>query len=72
MSYKIDKKVPLPDFRGGKVKYPFADMNPGDSFTVPDTEKLAARQASYAFGRRNGTKFAARFKDGENRIWRIA
>ena len=35
MSYTIEKNVPIPRKRGEKSKYPFFEMEIGDSFVVP-------------------------------------
>jgi hypothetical protein len=64
---KIDKDHPLP------VKYPFEQMEVGDSFAVPDTVKRTTLSiAMRRYGRKNNKKFTVRkFKDGAYRCWRI-
>lgn len=66
MSFVIEKNVPMPVSRG---KYPFRDMQVGDSFVADEK----ARGAAVAFASRvDGVKFAIR-KEGEKvRIWRTA
>ena len=68
MAYEIEKGVPL------KPKYPFLEMDVGDSFVVPLVDRArpvrtAATRASKVYGK----KFACRIQtDGSLRVWRIA
>lgn len=66
---KIEKGVPMPKNKRA-TKYPFAEMEVGDSFYVePDNGSIHAAASWY--GKRNNKKFATR-KEGEGRrIWRI-
>lgn len=69
--YKVDKDLEMPEIRGRgrEAKYPFAQMEPGDSFMAPKT----ARAAAYMYGKRTGTLFTSRVINERNvRIWRIA
>jgi hypothetical protein len=73
--YKIDRGVAMPESRGRRRKYPLAEMQVGDSFTVNRNEVDALRTAASWFGRRNGRKYSIRCVDpikGEYRCWRIA
>jgi hypothetical protein len=69
--FKIEKKVPIPA-RTTTQKYPFRDMEVGDSFVATDGGKSVLVAAS-AFTRRNPEyRFTTR-KEGDGiRIWRIA
>jgi hypothetical protein len=71
--FKIEKKVPLPELRGGgECKYPFADMKVGDSFACNRAVLERARVAASTYGKRNNMKFTARRTSGDDaRIWRI-
>lgn len=63
---KIDKNIPYP------VKYPFADMEVGDSFLVPALVKRSAVTV-YAgrYGKEHGMKFTVRvMPDRTLRCWR--
>jgi len=40
MHYEIEKDVPMPEKNEIKRKYPFQNMNKGDSFLVPNDSKL--------------------------------
>lgn len=68
--YVIEKDVPVPEVRrGAQRKYPFPDMEVGDSICVGERR---AAYAAHEWGRKHGKKFAQR-KNGDGlRIWRIA
>ena len=88
MTYAIDKNIPIPTSSQGTAtdtKYPFLDMQVGDSFALPVDPNTnlnficVARRLSnavYIHSKRykNGTKFTVRtdrFKK-EIRVWRSA
>jgi hypothetical protein len=64
---KIDKDFPPP------FKYPFDQMDVGDSFAVPEAiKKNTVSIAARRYGEKSNAKFAFRkFKDGTYRCWRI-
>lgn len=64
----IDKNVPLPR------RFPFADMQVGDSFAVPpDVKRPAVTVAAMRYGRKHGMKFTIRLTpDRSLRCWRVA
>jgi len=73
---KIEKNIPMERDQAGGAgrppKYPFANMEIGDSIFVegakiPCKEYIAAQQ----FASRHGWKFSGRRIDGGVRIWRI-
>lgn len=69
MTINIDKGVPIPtDLRGRPKKYPWREMDVGDSFVGG----VAARSLTTRMGKSTGQKFTSR-KIGENefRIWRV-
>lgn len=86
--FKIEKNVPVPPKRGGGREpcYPFADMDIGDSFSVPlvgaptspsacndsATQRLSC--AASAHFKRNNRKFTVRElrDEGVARCWRVA
>lgn len=71
MEFKIEKNVPIPNGVAAKAKYPFADMDLGDSIHVPKERFGKARAAATAFGKYHQKKFAGR-RDGKGgRIWRV-
>ena len=73
--YEVEKNIPLPFiFRIEKRKYPFEEMEVGDSFFITLKEKdLRKRQISISSaGKHLGPKkFITRKCDGGIRCWRI-
>jgi hypothetical protein len=73
--YTIEKGVPIsPQKRPGagrKSKYPFRDMEVGDSFMEPGVAPKAARCAACRSGRRLNKKFMTRTVEGGVRVWRV-
>ena len=74
--FPIEKDIPLPT-TGRRVKYPFKDMEVGDSFFVPPEghfggEPLRKRinQNAYQNGRKIGMKFITRVEKRGVRVWR--
>ena len=64
---QVEKDVPIPN------KYPFQDMEVGDSFELAPTMKRATvTVAAQRWGQKHGAKFTIK-KIGENtfRCWRI-
>ncbi len=73
----IEKDIPMSDSLGrGKIsKWPFPDMDVGDSFAINDENQLKrARNAAYLFKTRTkGWDYGAtKYKDGSGRLWRVA
>lgn len=68
----IEHDVPIPSRRTRASMYPFDDMKPGDSFTVPASKGTSVwRMAkNYALGRR-GVEFTTRSERDRVRIWRV-
>jgi hypothetical protein len=67
--FKIEKGVPIPelDTRKGKSKYPFYEMEVGDSFLAPASKHDTLKSIRY---RIKDKKFMI-VKEGQNiRIWR--
>ena len=77
MTFKIDENVPLPpQNRGRKSKYPFYELEVGQSFFVPDEfKKKITGYIGYARKCLPKRKFTARsVEEGEDkgiRVWRI-
>lgn len=70
----IEQNVPLPvNLRNlNNLKYPWADMQIGDSFFVPGITSAPIQSAKTYAQRKFGRVFTARsVKDGV-RVWRIA
>jgi hypothetical protein len=75
MNFTLDTNIPLPSRKGGRPasKYPFAEMQVGHSFLVPEGVKPATiRSAIGAFTKANpGAHFAMRTTEGGVRVWRV-
>lgn len=74
---EIEKGIPTPDpkvKRAGipnKYRYPYRDMEVGDSFLVPGAlVSEIASVRSYA-AQTTGYRFAARAVEGGVRVWRV-
>ena len=71
VDYKIESNVPYvrppPHGRKGESKYPFANMEAGDSFTFEDVEKRAVATAANYHGR----VLKMTFSISGLRCWRI-
>jgi len=63
---KIDKKIPLPNKQ--KMKYPWADMEVGDSVLCEDS---SARTAAHNWGKSRNIKFTGQKGKEGYRVWRI-
>ena len=67
MTILIEKGVALPT-RALNGKYPFAEMEVGDSFFVPKKRTIQTKSAATQLG----FKFKVRHVDGGCRVWRVA
>jgi hypothetical protein len=74
--FKIEKNIPLsPSGSGRATLYPFAALDVGDSFLVPNADRRTQQKLSTCgqyHARRRGLKFATRSVDGGVRVWRVA
>lgn len=69
---KIEKGIPMPT--GTKLpKYPWAEMEVGDSFVVPDDKVIRVRSAAQQWNSNHAEKFVVRKGfDDIYRCWRKA
>lgn len=68
--FKIERGIPLPARRN---KYPFAEMQIGDSFSAPLSEERRLSASAAARGFAIGAKFSVRRVDADTvRVWRVA
>lgn len=77
----IEKNIPIPPSNHTRSKYPFADMEVGDSFLVEwDKIRNKDRFQSYLAGSsymwrkrhdRNDWKFTTRATESGVRVWRV-
>jgi hypothetical protein len=73
MAYVIEKGVPVRGIpQRAHMKYPFADMEVGDSFEVTDGNFASVRDCARKFGERHGMVFSSRQTAAGLRVWRIA
>lgn len=73
---KIEKGIPLTssyNIRNGR-KYPFNEMEPGDSFSIPaEIYSNKIGDAARSYGNKHSQKYAIRKQaDGSFRCWRIS
>lgn len=72
--YKIEKNVPIPERKTApNKKYPFTDMEVGDSFVVFEKDEFdRVRRAANQQRRRTGIRFLSYTDDfGNLRVWRV-
>jgi hypothetical protein len=68
----IEKNIPLPVAKKGRTaKYPWGQLEIGDSFLVNASTRSMSVQASAA-GKRFERSFSCRTVDGGVRVWRTA
>jgi len=71
----IEKNIPVNRFldRANRNRYPFAEMEPGDSFFVEldDAGINVLRVLASRFAKKHGLSFATKKMDSGVRVWRI-
>lgn len=75
MAFEIEKGIAIPKVAsgGGSTKYPWADMEIGDSFFVQHPASKNVKAATHAHNQRYpNSRFKSRSVDGGVRIWRVA
>ena len=70
MTIQIEKNVPLPARLAWNTQYPFASMEVGDSFHVPNGRLSAISTSAIQFGKRHNKKFTLRTVEKGIRVWR--
>ena len=70
---QVDRGIPLPrPRRDRRWKYPWLEMEVGDSFLVPDERNvLRMVRVGCSTSRRHGMRFEARQVEGGVRVWRV-
>ena len=70
---KIESDIPLPSSLAGRPKkYPFSEMNVGDSFVIQSrSERDSISGIVSRLSKKNGTKFTVRKTADGYRCWRI-
>ena len=71
-NYVIEKNVPLAQKNGAgrKPKYPFRQMEVGDSFMAPGGNLKTMQTTTRLVGLQLGCKFKTRAVEGGVRVWR--
>lgn len=83
--FQVEKDVPIPEGRQGREsKYPFREMEVGDSFLVaPEVDELLGEQedfakvrgrvsnVAYKYGKEHDKKFTVRQVEEGIRVWRV-
>ncbi len=69
--FDVEKGIPVPRSASGWVKYPFRQMEVGDSFFVAGATSKTLVNAAQGH-RYEGRKYTVRTVDGGARVWRIA
>ena len=71
---KIDTGVPIEaNYTNGRPeKYPWRQMEVGDSFFAEEMPLKRASTYAWEAGRRTGRKFACRRQENGVRIWRVS
>lgn len=71
--FTVEKGVPRPKLKGRNSKYPWADMEVGDSFAAPKKLSISLVNSAAQQSRKRGWKFSVRTMDEQTcRVWRIA
>lgn len=72
--FKIERGVLMPSRRSTESKYPFLELEIGDSFFVPEdaNKDNNIRASAHSVGFRNSKKFSVRKVDGGFRVWRTS
>jgi hypothetical protein len=73
--FEIEKNIPAPNGTGkagARPKYPFAQMDVGDSFFVPGMKSSALSNATQWHASKTGKKFTCTAEADGARCWRVA
>lgn len=71
--YKIEKGVPMPERGVRSIRYPFEQMEVGDSFTYLAAEDALVRSAAHRNTKATGKRFAVRkLSASGGRCWRVS
>lgn len=67
----IDKDVEVPDLTGVNARYPWREMEVGDSFSIPkDVKERSMHVMASRWGKKLDVTFSVSTK--ERRVWRTA
>jgi len=72
VKFKVEKGIPAPKVKKGPPrKYPWLEMEVGDSFFVPGVNYNEFKTQPSNAGKRYGLKYTTRSVDGGVRVWRV-
>lgn len=75
MTIQIDKGIPIPKRNAGRPrgsKYPYQDMEIGDSIFLPVTTSGSASATTNHWKKQSGFTFSQRKVEGGYRAWRVS
>lgn len=72
LGIQIDSDVPLPRSRGTRSTYPWAELEVGESFFIPDKKLNSTSGSASYFEIKTGFKYTRRSENGGVRVWRIS
>jgi hypothetical protein len=74
-AFTIESEVPVPapaiGARGRPSKYPWQNMQPGNSFFVPNGTPKSMYHLANRASKQYGHKYTVRTMDGGVRVWRV-
>lgn len=70
--YQIDTDIPVPRRKSPNERYPWYELEPNQSFFVPDGKLKSLRSAASQMKRKTQRDFVTRAVDGGVRVWRVA
>ena len=73
MSFQIEKGIEIPNKKQSKTKYPFTEMEPGDSFVVEvaDDKANGRKSSIYTAAKHIGMKVKVAKVEGGLRVWKV-
>lgn len=71
LAHKIEKGIPAPYRVRDRAKYPFAEMEVGDSFLTKEDRTRVSGAASL-YGKRHGRRYSVSMTAEGLRVWRLA
>lgn len=66
----IEKGVPIPGRRQGRIKYPWGKLAVGDSFLMKEPPIQARDKVKY-YRKKYGYKLVTRLEFSGTRVWRV-
>lgn len=67
----VDKEIPIPRKQRKHAKWPWHELEVGDSFLMPEKSINAATAHANTASKSTGHKYTCRTVEGGVRIWRV-